>query len=188
MSDNKTSNNFWQRAGRATPYPRLRQTDNTCVFVSAAAAINHVCGRAVWDEPMLVAAFIQQGGGGATFTSVMKVAEAPVPNEIEWKDHWDEPAKPPLAIEDVAAWLRHGGVVVASLERAVPDATGLKRAGKWHMFTLISEDGDYFEVWDTNGLAGFVTKDELNTGILYPSGVWYVVHDRHNMLFVRRKA
>jgi len=156
------------------------------VFVSITSAIKHLLGRPVWTEESLVREFANRGNGDVNFTSVMKVAEELVVGAIEWEYYWDSPRKESPSEERLSSWLDRQGIVIVSLELVAPDSGTLKRKSRWHMLTLIARDGDYFQVWDRNGLGGFIKHAELESGIVYPDGTLFVVHDNHNMVFLRR--
>ncbi len=63
------------------------------------------------------------------------------------------------------------------------------------MFTLVSIDGDRFQVWDTNGGQviggdvfsgrGFFTEKDVTEGVYYPFGCYFLPHDKEDTLVLR---
>lgn len=175
---------WWERQGHTITYPELLQGDLPhCVFASIAGAINHLANRQVWTPVELLDECVRSGLKAASF-EVANVAVGRVPSEIEAIHHNTESPQIAFAGESIRSCIDSGGVVIVSME--IADGSG-GRLGQWHMFALMANQPDRFQVWDTNGLRGFFTHDELVSGIDYPNGMRFVPHDKEDSLILRRK-
>jgi hypothetical protein len=181
---NAQSEKWWERQGKTAPYPELRQYNEPhCVFASIAGAINHLANRNVWTPGDLLKECVVSGLKAASF-EVANVAVVSVSNELEAVHHNRESPRIDFGVDAIRKWIDCDGVVILSMELA--DGNG-NRLGQWHMFALVANQPDCFQVWDTNGFRGFITHDELVSGIDYPNGMRFVPHDKEDTLFVRRK-
>ena len=164
------------------PYTELRQGNLPhCVYASVAGAVNFLVGKQVWVPVDLVVEHNRLRRG--TNFSVADTALQRLNGEVEKIHHNSGCSTESLTPSLVRNWIDDSGVVILSLELA--DAAG-GRSGAWHMFSLVGRDGELFQVWDTNGLRGFISADEIENGIPYPNGSFFLPHDKEDTLVLKR--
>ncbi len=111
-------------------------------------------------------------------------ALVPVADIIEKHHHNKDTASEVLTPLLIRQWIDDGAVVILSMELR-NDA--VSKQGGWHMFSLVAVDDDRFQVWDTNGLKGFLTEEEISNGFFYPNRWFFMPHDKEDTLVLKRK-
>jgi hypothetical protein len=185
---------FWARTGPTVEFRGLTQGHSPhCVYASLAGAINHVVGSVVWTVDTLVEECKRRRCPSPTFDVVMPVAAEPVKERLEYEIARErlKPQPMPVFVAELSRWVQGGGVAVISLEAADNPLPSGQRLQNYHMLTLIAKDGDRFQAWDTNGLAGFVTEAELATGFVYKRlecypVPWLIEHPDHDCVLFRK--
>jgi hypothetical protein len=179
---------FWERQGIGVSYPGLVQTDNTCVFVSIASAINWL-SQATVTEIEILEWFRQAGHRDVNFATVLDVVRPRFQ-----ATRFDEYIDPLPNVDALIDRVRSGGVLVLSLELATPECTYAVRSGQWHMISVFRSGGDDAQVWDTNGFSGFLKWSEVKDvlvgdelAIRYPPLGCLVPHSQHHCLSITRR-
>lgn len=184
---------IWTRAAIPASYPGIHQTDDTCVFVSIAGAINHLTGATI-TESHIMAIWEADGRPQPDFGLALKYLERElVAHSIGVERFHDREAR--LQTDDVIIdALSNGCVVIPSFELASGNPTSLKRVALWHMLSIFSCGGGLFQVWDTNNKTGFISAAEIRalfTGcalpIPNPPRGFLVPHDQREVIIVRLK-
>lgn len=175
---------WYERSGEMVGYPELLQGRlPLCVYAAIAGAVNHIAQREVW-KPEDVFNEHHKGGAEATNFGVADTALKPVGDIIEKHHHNKDTASQSLTPKKIREWIDDDGVVILSMElRNDP----VSQRGGWHMFSLMAYEDDRFQVWDTNGLKGFLTDEEITNGFHYPNGWFFMPHDKEDTLVLRRK-
>lgn len=170
------------------PYPGIRQSTDSCVFVSVAGAINWLIGSN-WSEANVWARFLTSGLKDKHFDAALKCM--PSLDGLEIVEYHDVDNKLADA-RGLIDKLRSGGVLVISLEVVGLDGAAFRKVG-WHMLSIFRGAGDYGQVWDTNGMAGIIQWDEVfelltADSVIVPSGLntCFLPHDRHHCLYIRK--
>jgi hypothetical protein len=158
---------WYERKGDHIDYPELYQGNlPNCVFAAVAAAINYITRRPIWTGDSLREAHAATPDTAVDF-SVANTAIEPVVEAVEQVHHTKSNSNQPLSIEKIRSWIDQGGVVILSM--MLDPESGNSQRG-WHMFSLMKHSGDRFQVWDTNGLKGFLLSKEIIEGFDYPNG------------------
>jgi hypothetical protein len=125
----------------------------------------------------------------------MPIAAEPVTDRLEYEIARKRLKTQPMAAfaAELSRWVQGGGIAVISLEVADNPLPNGKRLHDYHMLTLIAKDEDRFQVWDTNGFAGFVTEAELETGFVYKRldcypVPWMIEHPDHDCVLFRKEV
>ena len=137
----------------------------------------------VWTAQSLFDEHQKSGPKDANF-GVADTAIAPVSDVVEKLHHNKDWSQDGLSPERIREWLNAGSVVILSMELR-NDA--VSKRGGWHMFSLVAIDQGRFQVWDTNGLEGFLTDAELSGGFSYPNGWFFMPHDKEDTLVLKPK-
>lgn len=175
---------WFERTGKTVSYPELLQGRLPhCVYAAIAAAVNHLAGREVWTSESLFNEHQKEVGGDANF-GVATTALKPVHDIIEQLHHSKGAASTPLSPDLIRQWINGGGVVILSMELRRDEVS---QKGGWHMFSLVACEAGQFQAWDTNGLKGFLTDDEVTNGFFYPNGWFFMPHDQEDALVLTRK-
>ncbi len=182
---------FWMRPGTQLPYPGLRQTGSTCVFVSIASALNWLT-QSNLTEAEVFQRFHTGGQTEVNFATVLAgvLPDFPTIEVTEFHDH----NNPLRDVDAVMGRVRAGAVLVLSLEVAAPTGTAVHRRANWHMITVFKSGGNDAQVWDSNGYAGFLTWPEVrellvgdSLAIPYPPIGFLVPHGQHHCLLLARR-
>lgn len=182
---------FWVRPGIQVPYPGIRQTADTCVFVSVASAVNWLTCSDL-TEVEVVRRFHAAGQTEVNFTTVLAslLPSFPTIEPTEYHDH----NNPLLDVDELLERLQADGVLVLSLEVATPTGAGIHRRNQWHMISVFKGGGNDAQVWDSNGYAGFLMWAEVrellagnSLAIPYPPIGFLVSHGQHHCLLVARR-
>lgn len=180
---------FWLRNGPLVPFGGLTQDGKShCVYASVAGAMNHIAVKAHWTVDALVKACLRGGYTSPTFDTVAPIAADPLKDLVRYEIARERMKSLTTSsfIAKLSKWIKNGGLAVISLEAADAPFPGGKRLEKYHMFTLVAKHDNLFQVWDTNGLAGFVMDSELETGFKYPpipdvcNDPWMIKHPEHD--------
>jgi hypothetical protein len=191
-----SADGFWLRSGPTIAFPGLSQDGKShCVYASVAGAVNHVAGRPHWSVPALVAECDRRSERSPTFDTVVPVAVEPLKDLVSYEIARErlKPRPTGAFVVELSRWVSGGGIAVISLEAADGPLPAGKRLQNYHMITLIAKDGDRFQVWDTNNLAGFLTPEELENGFRYlPLLVhprpWMIKHPEHDCVLFRNSS
>jgi hypothetical protein len=174
------SGNWWERTGNGIAYQGEQQGQRPdCVYAAIAGAVNHLTGQRLWTADSL-----RQSHGPRQPDFGVADTALSCTSSLSKHQHLKGIAVAPLTPELIRQWLAEGAVVILSRELA--DSSGVRQQ-RWHMFTVVGHGPDGFQVWDTNGLAGFMTDDELVDGCDYPGGGQrYLPHDQEDTLVLKR--
>lgn len=163
---------WWKRPANLVQYNGVHQGGrDDCVFASIAGAVNHLMKREIWTPDSLKTKHVDNNGGSTDF-SVAGTAVAACNNAILVEAHNRADSRCRYlrgtsqgfadVIED---WIRRDGIVILSREVFRSD----KSFGGWHMLTVVAEKDGCFQVWDTNGFSGQLTKDEILQPVALPN-------------------
>lgn len=172
--------NWWERTGGGIAYQgELQGPRPDCVYAAIAGAVNFLTGQRLWTADALrVAHGPRQPDFGVADTALLRATN------LTKCHHMRGNAAVLLTPELIRQWLGEGAVVI--LSRELGTSSG-ERRGQWHMFTVVSHGPDGFQVWDTNGFAGFLTDNEILVGFEYPGGQRYLPHDQEDTLVLKRR-
>ncbi len=179
---------FWIRTGKQIPYPGLRQTSDTCVFVSIASAVNWLT-QSNLTENEVVHQFQIAGQQEINFATVSAyiLSAFPAIEAIQYHDR-DNPL---TDLDELLERVNDGAVLILSLEAAASTGNAIHRINRWHMISIFKGGGDDAQVWDSNGYAGFLSWAEIQellagdtVAIPYPPIGFLVAHDQHDCLLV----
>jgi hypothetical protein len=184
---------FWIRPGNQIPYTGLRQTNNTCVFVSIASAVNWLT-QSNLTENEVVHQFQVAGQQEINFTTVSAsiLSNFPDIEAIRYRDD-DNPL---TDLDELLERVNEGAVLVLSLEIAALTGNAIQRLEpkEWHMLSIFKGGGSDAQVWDSNGHAGFLSWAEVRellagdtVAIPYPPIRCLVAHEQHDCLLVARR-
>jgi hypothetical protein len=176
---------WYERKGKTVPYPEILQGALPhCVYAAIAGAVNHLAAKEIWLPSDLFQKHREDVGGPANF-GVANTALKPVQEIIEKHQHNKGQSSTTLSLNQIRDWVDSGAVVILSMELRNDE---ISRQGGWHMFSLVARDGDKFQVWDTNGLKGFLTGEEIMNGFYYPNGWFFMPHNQEDTLVLWRKS
>jgi len=177
---------WYERKGDLVEYPELYQGNlPNCVFAAVAAATNFIVQRPIWTGESLRAAHTAIPNSSVDF-SVANTAIKPVAELVEQLHHTKSNSNQPLSIERIRSWIDQGGVVILSM---MLDPEGANAQRGWHMFSLMKHTGDRYQVWDTNGLKGFVSSKEILEGFSYPNNWRFLPHtDQDTLVLLPKKT
>lgn len=182
---------FWKRPGNQIPYPGLRQTTSTCVFVSIASAVNWLT-QSNLTEKEVISQFQAAGQQDVNFATVAAsiLSNFPDIEAITYDDH-DNPLPD---LDELLERVNEGAVLILSLELAGLTGSTLHRLKKWHMLSIFKSGNSDAQVWDSNGHAGFLSWAEVREllvgdtiAIPYTPSSFLVSHDRHECLLVAQR-
>jgi hypothetical protein len=175
---------WWERKGKTIAYPKLLQGDLPhCVYAAIAGAVNHLAGQELWTPQTLFGEHQKEGRKSTDF-SVADTAITPVWDNVEKHHHNTGWSQDRLTQNLISQWLDAGSVVIISMELRNDSVSN--RSG-WHMFSLVAEDENRFQVWDSNGYEGFLIAEELSVGFAYPNGWFFMPHDSEDTLVLKPK-
>jgi hypothetical protein len=186
---------LWGRTNSRIAYPSLVQTDNTCVFLSIAGAIDYLAGTTISEAPLLNR-WNSESRPQPTFDLAIKYTKDELEaNRIQTVRYHDtENPLPDIAL--VRDKLARGGVLIVSVELANADPSGeftRLNPASYHMLSVFNLYEGSAQVWDPNDKAGFITMDELSSlvcgsgiAITYEAQRYLIHHDKHEMLIVTR--
>ncbi|MBM3999077.1 MAG: hypothetical protein FJ297_05965 [Planctomycetes bacterium] len=190
---------FSQRGSvNAVPFKGLtQQNEPHCVFASIAGAVNHLMGYPVWRTAAdLFQEWQVTNQTGITFDSVIPIAIVSIPGKLRYELPRERIKNnpPQVFLREIDSCLGAGGVAIISVE-AFETPLRTSGLGCWHMLTIIDKAQNWYQVWDTNGLAGSITDTEILTsfsgygiefqGKRYPH-TWFHRHDTHDCLLLWR--
>jgi hypothetical protein len=182
---------FWTRPGEQVPYPGLRQTSSSCVFVSIASAVNWLT-QSVLTENEVIRRFQVAGRQEVNFATVSAsiLSNFPDIEAIQYDDH-DNPLPD---LDELLERVNEGAVLILSLELAAPTGNEIHRVHNWHMLSIFKGGDSDAQVWDTNGYMGFLSWAEVREllvgdtiAIPYPPLGFLVSHDRHECLLIAQR-
>lgn len=173
---------WFQRKSNLVVYPGLLQGPlPLCVYSAIAGAVNYLMDREVWTAIDLK--LEHDKTGKPTDFGVADTALDRVSGKIAKYQHNTGLSSQELTPSLIREWIADDGVVILSMELRNDEVS--HRSG-WHMFTLMAEDGKHFQVWDTNGLDGYFTEEEITNGFYYPNGWYFMPHDKEDTLVLKR--
>lgn len=160
---------WFERTGSFVEYPEVLQGRlSHCVYAAIAGAVNYLLGWGLWSPETLFNEHQKAGGVAANF-GVADTALKPISDAIEKHHHNKDHSSTTLTPNQIREWINEGGVVIVSMELRNDEVS---QQGGWHMFSLMACEDDRFQVWDTNGLKGYLTEEEIANGFYYPNG-WF---------------
>ncbi|MDZ4689188.1 MAG: hypothetical protein SH850_29275 [Planctomycetaceae bacterium] len=182
---------IWSNLGTPIKYPGVIQSDNTCVFVSLAGAINHLANDHLTEAP-IIQHWLQEGRPDPHFRLAMNYLDVEIKRHGIQVTHFHDTDNPLQDFNKVFAALDSGAVVIPSFE--VTDGN-FNRVNCYHMLSIFSRLSGHSHVWDTNNKMGRISDKELQAwwdGSLPPipyhcsAGEYLVVHDKHDLIIVER--
>lgn len=175
---------WWERKSNLLPYNGLLQgNEDACVYASIAGAVNHFVGREAWTPSSLRDECIRNGLMNPSF-GVASIAVSPFSSEVEYVHHHTGDPKMAYSVEAIKDVLEEGGLVILSMELA---DTKRQRLSLFHMFTLIANRPDGFQVWDTNDRQGHFDEHDITNGVEYTHDTMFLPHVSEDTLIVKRK-
>lgn len=185
-------NDLWTATGTKIIYPGVVQTDDTCVFVSIAGAINHLAGTGI-TESDIKTVWEADGRPQPNFGLALKYLDKEIKqHSIHVQRYHDGESRFP-SIDEIMQALTVNSVLIPSFELATGNSDSLTRASRWHMLSMFNLQSSQVQVWDTNNKSGFMAesaiRDLFSTGFApipyHPLG-WLVAHDQHEAIVVSR--
>jgi hypothetical protein len=192
----KNGTDIWSRRGEPVVYPGIVQTEETCVFVSLAGAMNSLAGTSITEAEML-ARWKSESRPQATFGLALNYLRCQIASGGIETTRFHDSENPLADTGKIVRAIRNGAVLIVSLQAAIGDPGTLARADGWHMLSVFNLLGDVAQIWDTNDRTGFITVAELidllvgsSIAIPYPflgtPDLYLVHHDQHEALLVSR--
>jgi hypothetical protein len=187
-------NDIWSASGTRIRYPELRQTDNTCVFVSIAGAINYLAGTSI-TESQIKSIWEADGQPPPHFGLALKYFDPEITQHSLDVQRYHDRDNPIPSVDNIIEDLRTSAVLIPSFELATATARCLKRAALWHMLSIFNLQSSQAQVWDTNGMSGFITDSAIRAlltdgfdPIPYNQLYYLVSHKQHEAIVVRCKT
>lgn len=186
------TNDIWTRSGSALQYPGLKQSEDTCVFMSVAGAINFLASTAITEQQIL-SIWNADGRPQPTFDLALKYLLPEITSNSIHPQRFHDHDAPLPSIDVIFTALDKGAVVIPSFELATGTPDRLARVARWHMLSLFSRRGGQSQVWDTNNKTGFICDDDVRKlfvsdfpPIPYQPPGYLISHDQHEVIIVMR--
>ena len=186
-------NDIWTRSGTTVPYPGLVQSEDTCVFVSIAGAINHLVNTTI-TEQHIKSIWEADGRPQANFGLALKYLSPEMAAHSILVERFHDREEPLPSVDVIFDALNDGAVVIPSFQLATGTPDCLTRVPRWHMLSLFCLQHGQSQVWDTNDKTGFISESDIRSlftvnvrPIPYPPLGYLVSHDQHEAIIVTRK-